>query len=102
MFFPLKAIAAFSEASYSDEYDFVESLIYANDKWVLMKGVLVDKPDETVGNVNKIGAYYKQWFFKHVERFLNEPDIQLTEFVRDNTANSPSPPLCHLVLLGHW
>jgi len=76
-----EAIAAFSEASYSDEYDFVESLIYANDKWVLMKGVLVDKPDETVGNVNKIGAYYKQWFFKHVERFLNEPDIQLTEFV---------------------
>lgn len=76
-----EAIAAFSEASYSDEFDFVEALIYANDKWVLMKGVLCDSPDETVGNINAIGKYYKPWFFKHVERFLVEPDIQLTEYV---------------------
>ena len=54
-----EAIAAFSEASYSDEFDFVEALIYANDKWVLMKGVLCDSPDETVGNINAIGKYYK-------------------------------------------
>jgi delta24-sterol reductase len=76
-----EAIAAFSAASYDESNDFVESLVYAANKWVLMKGVLVDKPDTTVGQVNAIGKYYKPWFFTHVERFLNEPDLPTTEYV---------------------
>jgi delta24-sterol reductase len=74
------AIASFKDATDCDDFDFVESLVYSNDNWVVMKGVLVDEPGSD-GVVNKIGQYWKPWFFTHVERFLNEDNMTKTEYV---------------------
>jgi len=63
-----EAIAACAKAFDSD-VDFVEALVYSTDKWVLMKGEMVDKPEPT--QVNAIGNYWKPWFFTHVEKYLD-------------------------------
>ena len=50
---------------------FVEALTYAPDKAVLMTGDLVD--DVPAGaTVNRIGRWYKPWFYTHVETFLHK------------------------------
>ena len=48
---------------------FVEALAYSRDRAVVMTGVLTDKPGGD-GCVNPIGRWYKPWFYKHVEGFL--------------------------------
>ena len=52
--------------------DFVEALAYSREHFVVMLGNMVDKPTEAaeVDKINQLGAYYKPWFFKHVEDFL--------------------------------
>ncbi|KAF0770419.1 delta(24)-sterol reductase-like isoform X1 [Aphis craccivora] len=50
--------------------DFVELLIYNKDEGVLMTGKMTDGHEDTEQNVNRIGRFYKPWFFKHVESFL--------------------------------
>jgi len=57
------------ETERSDASDFVECLVYSKDKAVVMKGNLVDSCQP--GKLNEIGRWYKPWFFKHVEAFLD-------------------------------
>ncbi|CAI6345117.1 unnamed protein product [Macrosiphum euphorbiae] len=49
--------------------DFVELLIYNKDEGVLMTGKMTDG-NRDIKYVNRIGRFYKPWFFKHVESFL--------------------------------
>lgn len=50
--------------------DFVEALAFGRDKIVVMLGNLTDKADPK--KVNAIGNFYKPWFFKHVEDYLEK------------------------------
>ncbi|XP_048395469.1 delta(24)-sterol reductase isoform X2 [Stegostoma tigrinum] len=65
-----KICETFSRESQSKENHFVEGLLYSLDEAVIMTGVLTDvaEPDK----INRIGYYYKPWFFKHVEKYLRE------------------------------
>lgn len=55
---------------FNSDFDFVEALLYSPQESVVMVGKMVDKPDPTKGKVNRIGSYYKPWFFSHVAGFL--------------------------------
>lgn len=54
----------------TDNNDFVEGLVYGRDRAVIMTGTLTDTVG-TDGSLNVIGRWYKPWFYKHVERYLN-------------------------------
>ncbi|KAG7316673.1 hypothetical protein KOW79_020214 [Hemibagrus wyckioides] len=60
----------FAEESANKENHFVEGLQYSLNEAVIMTGVMTDhaEPDK----INRIGHYYKPWFFKHVEKYLKE------------------------------
>ncbi|XP_022169098.1 delta(24)-sterol reductase-like isoform X1 [Myzus persicae] len=58
------------ETSDLEHNDFVELLIYNKDEGVLMTGKMTDGNRDTEKYVNRIGRFYKPWFFKHVESFL--------------------------------
>ncbi|XP_067937585.1 delta(24)-sterol reductase-like isoform X2 [Watersipora subatra] len=57
-------------ASSDERFDFVEALAYDENRAVLMKGRLTDGEEGCNAKVNAIGRWYKPWFFKHVEEFL--------------------------------
>ncbi len=65
-------VAAFEQASREIENnDFVEGLVYGRDQAVIMKGSFVDKVGSD-GSFNAIGRWYKPWFYKHVQSFLEQ------------------------------
>lgn len=55
----------------TEENDFVEGLVYSRDKAVIMTGVFTDTI-ESDGLYNPIGRWYKPWFYKHVETYLQK------------------------------
>ncbi|HEY8034660.1 MAG TPA: FAD-binding protein [Methylobacter sp.] len=59
--------------------DFVEGLVYGRDQAVIMVGKFVDAvgPD---GSLNAIGRWYKPWFYKHVQTYLERRE-QGVEYV---------------------
>lgn len=59
-----------AESSNVEKNDFVECLMYSKDSAVIMTGNMVDA--FAVGKLNRIGRWYKPWFFRHVEKFLSE------------------------------
>ncbi|XP_073449556.1 delta(24)-sterol reductase [Aquarana catesbeiana] len=63
-----KICEKFSRESQKKENYFVEGLVYSENEAVIMTGVLTD--DAEPGQVNRIGNYWKPWFFRHVESFL--------------------------------
>ncbi|XP_046745522.1 delta(24)-sterol reductase-like isoform X1 [Diprion similis] len=48
-----------------DDNQFVEGLMFSKERGVIMTGNMVSEADEDL--VNRIGRWYKPWFFKHVE-----------------------------------
>lgn len=64
-----EAVKACCKAFDGDD-DFVEALVYNKDDWVLMIGNMVDTPVKE--EINKIGNYYKPWFFTHVQGYLEK------------------------------
>lgn len=60
--------AAFARHSEAKQADFVEALMFGEEKAVLMLGNMTNayEPEK----LNEIGRYYKPWFFKHVETYL--------------------------------
>lgn len=55
--------------------DFVEALVFSRDTGVVMTGTLTNQAEPT--KVNRIGNFWKPWFYKHVETFLsNGPDYE--------------------------
>ncbi|KAJ8278986.1 hypothetical protein COCON_G00060520 [Conger conger] len=65
-----KICQRFAQESANKENQFVEGLQYTLDEAVIMTGVMTEEaePDK----INRIGLYFKPWFFKHVENFLTE------------------------------
>uniref|UniRef100_A0AAR2K7Y4 Delta(24)-sterol reductase n=1 Tax=Pygocentrus nattereri TaxID=42514 RepID=A0AAR2K7Y4_PYGNA len=68
----------FAEESANKDNQFVEGLQYSLNEAVIMTGTMTDnaEPDK----INRIGHYYKPWFFKHVEKFLKE-DSGAVEYI---------------------
>jgi len=56
------------------DHDYFEALTYSRDAGVIMVGQLTDisGPD---GKINRIGLWFKPWFYKHVESILNRGQI---------------------------
>jgi delta24-sterol reductase len=52
------------------ENDFVEGLVYSKHQGVIMIGNMVDKIGND-GTKNALRRWYKPWFYKHVEKILN-------------------------------
>jgi delta24-sterol reductase len=50
--------------------DFVEALGYSKERMVVMACDFVDVKDVPANQINRIGRWYKPWFYKHVETFL--------------------------------
>ncbi|NXW15628.1 DHC24 reductase, partial [Circaetus pectoralis] len=63
-----KICEKFAEESKKKENNFVEGLVYSLEEAVIMTGVLTDEAEQS--KINRIGNYYKPWFFKHVEKYL--------------------------------
>ncbi|KAM4721670.1 delta(24)-sterol reductase isoform 2-T2 [Rhinophrynus dorsalis] len=65
-----KICEKFSRESKNKDNYFVEGLVYSADEAVIMTGVLTD--DAQPSQVNRIGLYWKPWFFRHVETYLKD------------------------------
>lgn len=84
----MKYIPVHSQQEYSDKMmelsgandkdfkvpDYLEATIYTRDDAVIMVGNFddVDSPEKRA-KINKVTAWYKPWFYKHVEEFLKAP-----------------------------
>ncbi|KAL2089571.1 hypothetical protein ACEWY4_014259 [Coilia grayii] len=79
---PVRGLSAicqkFASESANKENKFVEGLQYSLDEAVIMTGTMTNEaePDK----INRIGLYYKAWFFKHVESFL-KADRTAVEYI---------------------
>jgi delta24-sterol reductase len=60
---------------------FVEGIAFGREEAVLMEGRLVDGDGSDGHAVNRIGWWFKPWFFKHVEAMLRQPEDSVTELI---------------------
>ncbi|MEW6037608.1 MAG: FAD-binding protein [Pseudomonadota bacterium] len=60
----------FESESRNADNDFVEGIVYGRDRAVIMCGRLTDAEGGD-GPVNSLNRWYKPWFFKHVETYLD-------------------------------
>lgn len=60
---------ALCQEKFAGTDEFVEALVFAKNQWVVMTGKMVDQPAAN-GNINRIGQFYKPWFFTHVAKYL--------------------------------
>merc|ERR1712223_1340083 len=84
-YFPTKslkeAVNLLEELSNDPEVDTVEGIVYSKNESVVMSGKFVDDTNEDHA-INNIGRWYKPWFYKHVESFLeNKEEALEKEFV---------------------
>jgi len=54
--------------------DSVEGIAYSKDSAVIMTGVFVDRDEVDWRKVNRMGLWYKPWFYLYVEKFLHRSD----------------------------
>lgn len=68
------------KSMYLQTPDFVEATIFSKHEAVLMVGHFANvKNAEEEAHINHVARWYKPWFYKHVEGFLNKPPSQ--EFI---------------------
>ena len=60
-----------SEAPAEEVADFVEALAYSDEQMVVMPAFFASAEEASKGRKNRIGMWYKPWFYKHVETFLS-------------------------------
>ncbi|TMS33160.1 hypothetical protein L596_000930 [Steinernema carpocapsae] len=65
--------------SHNRDVEFVDAIQYDLDHGVIMSGSMCDEPPKN-GVVNKLGKWYKPWFFKHVESIIKKKKIT-TEYI---------------------
>jgi len=65
-----------SEAT-EDVPDFVEALAYSKDTMVVMPARFATAAEAGLGRVNRIGRWFKPWFYKYVEGFLAGDAVQV-------------------------
>jgi delta24-sterol reductase len=59
--------------------DFVEAIVYDRDSAVVMRGQFSDTI-EPGGRLNRIGRWFKPWFYKHVQSHL-DGDAEAVEYI---------------------
>lgn len=60
--------------------DFVEATVFSKNEAVIMVGHFANvKNTEEEAQINHVASWYKPWFYKHVESFLNKKPSQ--EFI---------------------
>lgn len=64
-------ITKFETESRNVKNDFVEALLFTADSGVVMTGNMIDNSEIDCCMLNKIGLWWKPWFFKHVEKILH-------------------------------
>ncbi|MCY1056492.1 FAD-dependent oxidoreductase [Nannocystis sp. SCPEA4] len=59
-------------ANADDAPHFLEATVYSKDRAVIMCGDFADEPTDPAERrkINHLGRWYKPWFYKHVETFL--------------------------------
>ena len=65
----------FKTASADTSVDFVEGLVYSADEAVIMVGTYADDAEVAAAAVNRIGRWFKPWWYTHVETYLGEPAV---------------------------
>jgi Delta24-sterol reductase len=65
----------FKTASADTSVDFVEGLVYSADEAVIMVGTYADDAEVEAAAVNRIGRWFKPWWYTHVETYLGEPAV---------------------------
>ena len=68
-----------AESRNSGKNDFVEGILYSRETAVVMLGKLSDEINSE-GKINRIGRWFKPWFYKHVETYLAS-DKQGVEYI---------------------
>ncbi|KAI6661935.1 Delta(24)-sterol reductase [Oopsacas minuta] len=66
-----KLVEKFKLESNKNESDFVEGVILTKSAGVVMTGKLCDTP-KSENLINRIGRFWKPWFFTHVNTFLTK------------------------------
>ncbi|MGH8569065.1 MAG: FAD-binding oxidoreductase, partial [Gammaproteobacteria bacterium] len=59
------------EACRHEPAEFVEGILYARERGVIMTGDFIDRPPDQA-KVNAIGWWFKPWFYKHCQSFLED------------------------------
>lgn len=75
-----EAIRKYSGANDPNEETpfFLEATIFSKEKAVLLLGDLAEKPADS-SKINKVGLWFKPWFYKHVETSLKKGEFE--EFI---------------------
>jgi len=76
------------EACRHEPAEFVEGILYARERGVIMTGDFIDRPPHRT-KVNAIGWWFKPWFYKHCQSFLEngngEEYIPLRQYYHRHT-----------------
>lgn len=65
--------------------DFVEGLMYSKDTAVIMTGRMTDSLPGPFAKTNRIGLWYKPWFYKHVKEILDNAINNTTRATPNNS-----------------
>ena len=68
--FFLLLILAERESTKADGNDSVEGIMYNANEAVIMTGEFVEEEEVEADRINRMGRWYKPWFYKHVESFI--------------------------------
>merc|ERR1712106_382924 len=60
------------ETNKASENDSVEGIAFSRDTSVIMTGQFVDSDQVESSKLNRIGLWYKPWFYQHVQTFLEK------------------------------
>ena len=87
------------------ENDSVEGIMFSRNESVIMTGTFVDEDQVERDKINRIGLWFKPWFYKHVRQFLKKGKtteyIPTTDFFFRH--NKPFFWLTHIwVPFGDW
>jgi len=60
------------EITKENPVEFIDLIFYSKDRAVAVHGDMVDEPLDKSKNINEIGWWYKPWFYKYVQSFLEK------------------------------
>lgn len=69
------ALEQFQTASADTTGDFVEGLVYSADDAVIMVGTLADESEVDPAQINRIGRWFKPWWYTHVRAYLSGDSV---------------------------
>ena len=52
--------------------DSVEGIMYSEKEGVVMTGQFVDQKEVDTQKINRMGLWFKPWFYRHVQTFLQK------------------------------